>query len=76
MLAPLGNGVLARPAINNFLFEDDIFKRAVTANDKQVDDLLQTVSADNFNFGRKAAADFATFTASYCYAGSKHFQNP
>ncbi|MGG9963211.1 hypothetical protein [Ferruginibacter sp. SUN106] len=77
MLAPLGNDLFARaiPA-KSFLSEDDIFKRMVVANDAQVDSLLQTVSVANFNFGRKAGFDFATLTASYCYSGSKHFQNP
>jgi hypothetical protein len=75
MLAPLGNAV-AGSAVKNFLFDDDIFKRTIAANDKQVDDLLQTVSVADFNFGRKAAADFATLTASYCCAGAKHYQNP
>ena len=76
MMSPLGNDVFARvTTVKNFLFDDDIFKRTVTANDKQVDDLLRTVSAANFNFGRKAAADFATLTASYCCAGSKHYKS-
>ena len=68
MLAPLGNSITARSILaKRILFTDDIFERAITANDKQVDGLLQTVSVADFNFGRKAAADFATLTASYCF---------
>ena len=76
VLAPLGKSVFARSAVNGFWFGDNIFKRAVAANDKEVDSLLQTVSVENFNFGRRAALDFATLTASYCYAGSVHYRNP
>lgn len=76
MLAPLGNSVAARAVIaNSIFFTDDIFEKAIAANDKQVDGLLQTVSVADFNFGRKAAADFATLTASYCCAGSKHYRS-
>ncbi len=76
MLAPLSNSATAKSILaNGKFFTDDIFERIIAANDKQVDGLLQTVSVADFNFGRKAAADFATLTASYCCAGSKHYKN-
>lgn len=76
MLSPLGNSVWAKSAmVKKIFFTDDVFQRTIAANDKQVDSLLQTVSVADFNFGRKAASDFATLTASYCCATSKYYRN-
>lgn len=76
MLSPLGNSVWAKSnMVKKIFFTDDIFQRIVAANDKQVDGLLQTVSVADFNFGRKAASDFATLTASYCCTTSKYYRN-
>jgi len=78
-LAALSNNLFAAIplAVNNhhFVLDDDMMKRLATANDKQVEALLRSVSADNFIFSRKVGSDLACLAASYCYTGSAYYQS-
>ena len=68
MLAPLLIGfVLRRPAIKKYFLDkdDDILKKMVVANDKQVAELLQTITEGNIVFSRKIGYDFANLAAAY-----------
>lgn len=80
MLAPFGKNLFGKdaPAMTgkSFLFTGDIFKRLVIANDRQVDNLLQTIHPAKFTINRRVGYDFAILTASYCSPDSKHYQSP
>lgn len=79
MATPLFSNLLVKgaPVIPNwFSPKDDILIRMAIANDNQVAGLLQTISADNFNFSRKLGYDFSTLAASYCFEGSAYFHSP
>ncbi|MGC4102167.1 hypothetical protein [Ferruginibacter sp.] len=73
MLAPLGSKLFARVSMP----EQDtaMMQRLVIVNDKQVAALLQSVTAENFNFGRRAGSDLACLSASYCYTASQYYQS-
>jgi hypothetical protein len=78
LLAPLGNSLLMRAAANtgkNNWDNDDIMQRLLAANDKQVDQLLETVRPGNLSFSRKIGYDIATFSSSYCYVKSKYYHS-
>jgi len=79
MAAPLFSNLLLKgsPVMSNwFLSKDVILGRMAIANDSQVAGLLQSVSADNFNFSRKIGYDFSALAASYCFEGSIYFHIP
>src|SRR5262245_43415995 len=78
MLAPLGNDLLANTAslTGKEFLPDGLMERLVAANDKQVTDLLQSISPDKFNFSRRVGYDFAVLSASYCSPSSQYFKSP
>ncbi|MBD0368455.1 MAG: hypothetical protein ICV53_20420, partial [Flavisolibacter sp.] len=55
--------------------KDDLLNRLVTANDAQVEKLLQT-DLEKRDFSRRVAYDLAVLTASYCSETSRYHQNP
>ena len=74
--APFFNSALAKMATGNEKFyDDDILHRLVTANDKQVAGLLQSVNEDSVTFSRRVGFDFAVLTASYCFPDSAYYHN-
>jgi hypothetical protein len=54
--------------------KDDLLSRLVTANDAQVEKLLQT-DFDKRDFNRKIAYDLTVLVASYCSETSRYFRN-
>ncbi|MBC7888395.1 MAG: hypothetical protein H7Z13_10945 [Ferruginibacter sp.] len=80
MLSPLTNFFLVEEAPanskKNVLLKDDIFKRLVTANDRQVAKLLQIINLNNLSFSRKIGYNFAALAASYCSPGSRFHHSP
>jgi hypothetical protein len=78
MLGPLTNSLLLQAAQklpDGNLFTDDLLRKLVAANDKQVAGLLQSVNESNINFSRKMAYDFAALSASYTSPGSKYYHS-
>jgi hypothetical protein len=77
MLAPLLNNVLVKASgiKKYFLGNEDIFKKLVIANDKQVAVLLQSITAINIVFSRKIGYDFATLSAAYATEDSQYYQS-
>jgi hypothetical protein len=77
MLAPLLNNVLVKASgiKKYFLGNDDIFKKLVIANDKQVAVLLQSITAINIVFSRKIGYDFATLSAAYATGDSQYYHS-
>jgi hypothetical protein len=79
----LGAFSLATPFFNSLLVkgaagenpDDDILNRLVTANDKQVAGLLQSVNQDSVTFSRRVGSDFAVLSASYCFPGSAYYHS-
>lgn len=79
LMAPLGNKVFAGMGPVNpdhFLPVDELMKRLVAANDKQVASLLQSISAEKFVYTRRIGSDFSVLAAAYCSPGSAYYQNP
>ncbi len=80
LLAPFSNNFLAKAAAGNtargMLSGDELMQRLLTANDKQVAALLQSIGPDEIKFGRKIGYDFANLSASYCYPGSAYYHSP
>ena len=80
MLAPLTNSFLMQAAAakssSSTLFTDDILKRLIAANDKQVAGLLQSINENNITFSRKIGYDFAALSAAYVSPGSKYYHSP
>jgi hypothetical protein len=56
--------------------DNDLLKRLVVANDKQVAELLQSTEIDKVSFSRKIGHDFAVLSASYCYSASSYYHSP
>lgn len=54
--------------------KNDLFSRLVTANDVQVEKLLQT-SFDHREFSRRLGYDLGLLTASYCCKTSRYYRN-
>lgn len=62
---------------NNAGTEDAaMIARLVTANDKLVSGLLETVQEGKLNFSRKTAYDFAILSGSFCEKSSAYYQDP
>ena len=72
MLSPMTNGLMAKSPSPK---EDDILTRLITANDAQVERLLQAASSGKFGLERQIGSDFAALSASYCSTGSKYHQD-
>jgi len=60
---------------NSNLFTDDILKKLIAANDKQVAGLLQSLNEDNITFNRKIGADFSMLSAAYATPDSIYYHN-
>jgi hypothetical protein len=75
MLHPVSHSLFAATN-NNFLKDEDILNRLLSANDKQVDKLLPFINENILTLTRKIGYDFAQLSASYCYAGSRYFHEP
>jgi len=79
LMAPLGNKLFAGQDMFPGLHAmpvDELMKRLVAANDKQVETLLQSISADKFVYTRRIGSDFSVLSAAYCSPGSVYYQNP
>jgi hypothetical protein len=77
MLAPLANQTVLKAATAKNIFSDtdDILKKLITANDKQVAMLLSSVTEGNIVFSRKIGYDFAALSAAYTTTGSQYYHN-
>src|SRR6478609_1178487 len=79
LMAPLGNKLFAGQDMFSGLQAmpvDELMKRLVAANDKQVETLLQAISADKFVYTRRIGSDFSVLSAAYCSPDSTYYQNP
>lgn len=82
MMAPLSNSFIAGVALANnkrdFRFNNDelLLNKLLTANDKQVAALLQSVEPGKLVFSRKIGYDFASLAASYCSKDSAYYYSP
>jgi len=79
MLAPLYNSMLAQAAgksANKSFFSDDILKKLIASNDKQVAVLLQSLNEGSISFSRKIGYDFAGLSAAYVSPGSAYYHSP
>src|SRR5690242_3826142 len=77
LMAPLGNKLFAGQDIVSALPSlpvDELMKRLVAANDKQVEILLQSISAENFVYTRRIGSDFSVLSAAYCSPDSAYYQ--
>lgn len=59
----------------SYFRDNDLMNRLVTANDAQVEKLLQT-DFNKRDFSRRIAYDLTVLTASYCCETSRYFHNP
>lgn len=78
MLAPLYNSLwlqAAEKSSTSNLFTDDILKKLVAANDKQVASLLQSLNEGTITFSRKIGSDFAALSAAYASTDSRYYHN-
>lgn len=77
MLAPLANHTVLKAATekNIFFDTDDILKKLIAANDKQVSILLSSVTEGNIVFSRKIGYDFAALSAAYATASSQYYHS-
>jgi hypothetical protein len=77
MLAPLANNTLLQAAAskNRFADKDDILKKFIAANDRQVAILLSSLAEDNIVFSRKIGYDFAALSAAYVTAESQYYHS-
>lgn len=78
MLSPLLNNSLVYAAtsrLRKHWDNDDILDRLLVANDKQVEQLLESVKQGNLTFSRKIGYDIASLSASYCYPKSKYYHS-
>ena len=76
MMAPFANSLFLHTADKNpFLFNEDIFKKLVAANDAQVQQLLQSVAEGNIVFARKIGYDFAALASAYTTTGSQYYHS-
>ena len=77
LLAPLANNFALQAATNKNIFfdKDDILKKLVAANDKQVAILLQSISEGNIVFSRKIGQDFANLAAAYVTTESQFYHS-
>lgn len=73
--APVFNSVFSHASGNAGNPYDDMMQRLVTANDKQVSALLQSIQPDSLHFSRKVGYDFATLAASYCSPASNYYHS-
>ena len=78
MMAPLTSSFLKAGASplkhkKDFRFNNELLKKLVAANDKQVAELLQSAPAD---FSRKIGHDFASLAASYSHKDSANYHSP
>jgi hypothetical protein len=79
LIAPLGNKLFASQDMIAALPSmpvDELMKRLVAANDKQVESLLQAISAEKFIYTRRLGSDFSVISAAYCSPDSVYYQNP
>ncbi len=79
-LAVLSNRLFAKalPVDSNhqLLFKDDLLKRLLIANDKQVAGLLTSIRLNDVRFSRKIGYDFSVLAASWCSPDSQYYHNP
>ena len=79
MISPYSTRLIAGAedsAPGNNMLENDLFQRLVDANDRQVAKLLQSADTQRNRYTRGLGYQFAMLSASYCYPGSAHHQNP
>ena len=79
LMAPLGNKVFAGmgPVISDhYLPVNELMKRLVAANDKQVEALVQSITPDKFVYTRRIGSDFSVLSAGYCSPESVYYQDP
>jgi hypothetical protein len=77
MLAPFANQTILKAATakNAFFDTDDILKKLIAANDKQVIILLSSVTEGNIVFSRKIGYDFAALSAAYATVSSQYYHS-
>lgn len=77
MMAPFVNSTAVRGAVTHsaLLFKDEIVDRLITANDKQVAILLQSVTEGTIVFSRKIGYDFAALSAAYVTGTSAYYHS-
>lgn len=74
LLMPLPN-LFATVGNRQNIPDDVLLKKLVTANDSQVESLLQT-NVDNREFNRRLVHDINILTASYCCNTSRYYHKP
>ena len=80
IFAPFNNSFLIQSAAakhpGSAVFTDEILQRLITANDRQVKSLLQSINENSITFSRKIGYDFAALSAAYVSPGSNYYHNP
>ena len=75
-LIPLSGNLFANNGSDSqLLITDDIFRRAIDANDTEVASLLQAVNTDDLKFSRRIGNNFSALSAAYCCPESKYYHN-